>query len=51
MDGSGGRDVFFRGFSHFLKEKIEEPPFQRSSLQKLMVEFDTFIYGLKREQW
>jgi hypothetical protein len=51
MDGSGGSDVFFCGFSRFLKEKIEESPSQRSSLQKLMVDFDTFIYGLKREQW
>jgi len=51
MDEVGGNNVFFLGFYQFLKEKIEEPPFQRSSLQKLMVDFDTFIYGLKREQW
>jgi hypothetical protein len=51
MERTGGSDVFFRGFSRFLKEKIEEPPFQRSSLQKLMIDFDTFIYGLNREQW
>jgi hypothetical protein len=45
------KDIFFQHFSHFLKNVIEEQPFQRRGSKYLLECFDTLVYGLKREEW